>query len=79
MNRVFNNQVLAVVETFQQVTHKVLPCLKGGGGYRKSEVALSRIFRKLQEGREARGKEGGERQGRDRGGLSSQLGAAGSY
>lgn len=30
MNRVFNNPVLAVVETFQRVTHKVLPRFKGG-------------------------------------------------
>lgn len=51
------NRVLAEVETFRQVTHKVSPSLKGGGKvYRKGEVALSRIFRKLQEGREARGK-----------------------
>jgi len=62
-----------MVETFQQVTHKVLPCRLGV--YRKGEVALSRIFRKLQEGWEARGKEGG----RKHGGLSSHKGAAGNY
>lgn len=52
------------METFQGVIHGILPHLKGV--YWKSEVAISRTFWKLQEGREDGGKDCRQREEWDR-------------